>query len=293
MADDAPKVLGGTAIRPKERHGLEAIKYLLYNPETGEVLTRTPKSWALITVFYIIYYTCLAGFWAAMLTIFLQTLPEGNRPKWLTSDSLIGRSPGLGLRPAQAQDKIDSSMIIFNTAEEASWKGWADRSGEFLAKYKGSEHLSKLGACGTANYGYDEGKPCIFLKLNKIYGLQHDFFNNTADLPEDMPQGLKDHIGSKSGQDANQVWVDCQPKNPADKEALDGKITYFPADRGFPEQYFPWQGEKDYNSPLVAVQFEPQTRGQLIHIECRAWAKNIGYSRRDKIGIASLEIMLQ
>ena len=82
-------------------------------------------------------------------------------------------------------------------------------------------------------------------------------------------------------------------RHPADKEALDGKITYFPADRGFPEQYFPWQGEKDYNSPLVAVQFEPQTRGQLIHIECRAWAKNIGYSRRDKIGIASLEIMLQ
>jgi len=292
MADDAPKVLGGTAIRPKERHGWEAIKFLLYNPETGEVLTRTPKSWALITVFYIIYYTCLAGFWAAMLTIFLQTLPEGNRPKWLTSDSLIGRSPGLGLRPAQAAENVDSSMIIINKSVEDSWKGWADRSKEFLAKYDGSEHLSKLESCGTGNYGYDEGKPCIFLKLNKIYGLQHDFFNDTADLPADMPQGLKDHIASKMP-DANQVWVDCQPKNPADKEALAGKITYFPADRGFPERYFPFEGQEDYKSPLVAVQFEPQTAGQLIHIECRAWAKNIGYSRRDKIGIASLEIMLQ
>merc|ERR1712198_820953 len=75
MADDAPKVLGGTAIRPKERHGWEAVKYLLYNPETGEVLTRTPKSWALITVFYLIYYSCLAAFWAAMMAVFLQTLP--------------------------------------------------------------------------------------------------------------------------------------------------------------------------------------------------------------------------
>ena len=54
-----PKLLGGTAIKPPERHGWEKISYLLYNKDTGEILTRTPKSWALITIFYVIYYALL------------------------------------------------------------------------------------------------------------------------------------------------------------------------------------------------------------------------------------------
>jgi sodium/potassium-transporting ATPase subunit beta len=73
------------------------------------------------------------------------------------------------------------------------------------------------------------------------------------------------------------------------------EVKYFPPSRGFPAQYFPYLMQEDYLNPLVAVQFHPrwpQANGQLIHIECRAWAKNIGYSRRDKIGIASLELRI-
>merc|ERR1711874_83297 len=53
------QLLGGTAIKPKgwDRKGMEAFKYLLYNPETGEILTRTPLSWLKIIVFYINYYS--------------------------------------------------------------------------------------------------------------------------------------------------------------------------------------------------------------------------------------------
>eukprot|EP00091_Calanus_sinicus_P024948 TRINITY_DN925_c0_g1_i14.p2 TRINITY_DN925_c0_g1~~TRINITY_DN925_c0_g1_i14.p2 ORF type:complete len:103 (-),score=31.43 TRINITY_DN925_c0_g1_i14:979-1287(-) len=66
----APEQLGGTAIKPVgwDRTGMEAFKYLLYNPDTGEVLTRTPLSWLKITVFYTIYYSCLAAFWLAAST---------------------------------------------------------------------------------------------------------------------------------------------------------------------------------------------------------------------------------
>ena len=60
MAEPAkPKLLGGTAIKPPERHGFEKISYLIYNKDNGEILTRTPKSWALIFIFYVIYYTLL------------------------------------------------------------------------------------------------------------------------------------------------------------------------------------------------------------------------------------------
>ena len=58
----APGMLGGTAIRPVERHGMEAVRYFFHNPDTGEIMTRTPMSWLLITIFYVIYYSCLGNY---------------------------------------------------------------------------------------------------------------------------------------------------------------------------------------------------------------------------------------
>merc|ERR1712210_211699 len=61
MGDDAKlqeiQKLGGTAIKPVgwDRTGWEAFQYMLYNPDTGEILTRTPLSWLKITVFYCIF----------------------------------------------------------------------------------------------------------------------------------------------------------------------------------------------------------------------------------------------
>jgi len=97
----APETLGGTAIKPEgwDRTGMEAFKYFLYNPKTGEILSRTPLSWFKITAFYIVYYSCLAGFWLACLNIFFLTLPENREgPKWSLKESLIGTKPGVGLK---------------------------------------------------------------------------------------------------------------------------------------------------------------------------------------------------
>jgi len=294
-------VLGGTAIKPKERKGWEAVQYLIYNKETGEVFTRTPKSWALIFVFYVIYYCCLAAFWAAMLTVFFTTLPEGM-PKWQGAENgIIGQSPGVGLRPVQHPDTIASSMITYSQStakdsedgEVTGYQGWVNRTDDFLAPYKLANttfEMSKLGACNTAGYGYAEGKPCIFLKLNKIYGLVHDYFNNTDHLPDDFPANLKTVIENQS--DKNQVWINCRPEYPADKEGIKS-MKYYPESQGFPASYFPYLNDPGYLSPLVAVQIEPMRKGQLLHLECRAFAHNILYSRRDRIGMVHLEIYLR
>jgi len=305
MAENKPTILGGTAIKPKERHGWEAIRYIIHNPETGEFLTRTPKSWLLITGFYIIYYSCLAGFWAAMLNIFFLTLTE-EAPKWQNADGLIGTSPGLGLKPGQVDALIDSSMIVFNmknTADQgkpgdenyvAGTEGWQNRITEFLKPYKdcsGSHCFDPalLGPCGTPPYGFDQGKPCVYLKLNKIYGLKNENFKD-GELPENMPATLKSHIGSQT--DKDQTWVECHGEYPGDIEAL-GKIKYFPATQGFEDKFFPYLGKtKDYISPLIAVQFANARQNQLLHVECRAWAKNIGYNKRDRIGINHLELLI-
>lgn len=318
MAEAKPMVLGGTAIKPKERHGWEAVRYLLHNPETGEVLTRTPKSWLLITGFYIIYYSCLAGFWLAMLNIFFLTLNEDS-PKWQGADSLIGVSPGLGLKPGQIPELIDSSMISFALKSKADQgkpgdgnyvagsQGWVDRVDAFLKTYKDDAacdksggaikpgscfDLNELGECGTAPYGYEDGKPCVYLKLNKIYGVENVIFDNvdTAEVEGDkIPPALIKNI--KSQGDQEQVWVECHGEYPADEEGL-GTIKYFPAAQGFPGKYFPFKVKEGYQSPIVAVKFENAKTDQLLHVECRAWAKNIGYSKRDRIGINHLELLI-
>jgi sodium/potassium-transporting ATPase subunit beta len=322
MADSKPTILGGTAIKPKERHGWEAVRYLIHNPETGEILTRTPKSWLLITVFYLIYYSCLAGFWAAMLNIFFLTL-EDHQPKWQNENSLIGVSPGVGLQPGQLPELIDSTMIAFNFESKddqgapgdanymAGYQGWSDRTKKFLKKYDdqvtcetsdtGCFPLSKLGPCAVEPYGFDKGTPCVFLKLNKIFGNTNEHCK-AADLETEpcnaMPDSLKEHIKKQSDADQEQVWIECHGEYPADRENLKD-IKYFPASQGFPGTFFPYKGKidengnkLDYQSPLVAVQFAGATKNQLLHVECRAWAKNIGYSKRDRVGINHLELLV-
>lgn len=316
--NNPPPLLGGTAIKPVERHGLEAIKYFFHNPDTGEVMTRTPKSWALIFIFYVIYYSCLAAFWAMCFAVFITTLSY-EEPKWLTDNGIIGKSPGLGLRPGQPKDLIDSSIIVFNKDSKEDgehvlgWMGWVERSEKFLEDYNNATRneglkackvkdgttkkqacmvdVTTLGPCGSGNYGYDAGKPCIFLKLNRIFGLVNEPYTGSEEAPEEMPEGLKAHIDQQS--DKDQVWLDCRGKYPADIENLE-KTEYFPKSRGFANYYLPYQKQDAYLNPLVAVQFTVNEKadGQLVHIECRAWAKNIGYSRRDKVGIASLELRI-
>lgn len=323
MADKKPEILGATAFKPVERKGWEAVRYLIHNPETGEYFTRTPKSWALITVFYLIYYSLLACFWAAMLTIFLQTIPNVDDklgPRWTTEYSIIGVSPGLGLKPGQTPEKIDSSMIQYNKqkAENGDIDGyqtWVDRAAKFLddikeiqqkgeletcSKGKGASDTkackfdtTSLETCTKPEDAYKAGSPCVYLKLNKIYGLvptpyTKALVSNLTD--DDMPKTLRDHISAQV--DDSQVWVECHGENPADVEALAGKISYYPPTQGYPNYYFPYKQQDGYVNPVVAVQFKDVPVNQLIHIECRAWAKNIGYNRRDRIGINHLEIMV-
>jgi sodium/potassium-transporting ATPase subunit beta len=76
-------------------------------------------------------------------------------------------------------------------------------------------------------------------------------------------------------------------------------IKYFPKTQGFPASFFPYKGKVDengndiaYQSPIVAVQFAKAAKNQLLHVECRAWAKNIGYSKRDRVGINHLELLV-
>jgi len=307
--------IGCTAIKPVERHGFDAIKWFLYDKNTGAIMGRTPKSWFLITIFYIIYYTCLAAFWLVCLLVFFNFV-DVNEPTWQQDESLIGRSPALGVRPGQHESKIESSIITFNFQNQKDelavpgYKGWVDRADKFLepygvetkkainCNYPGDANIEKnefckfnlenIGDCAKGNYGFDSNSPCLILKLNKIFGLVPEIYDG-FDFPEEMPSELLARIANAS--DKNKIWVSCSGEYPADKEAIQS-FEYFPSDGGFSAMYFPYKNQKDYQSPLVAVKLHNVTVGQLVHVECRAWARNIKYDRRDRIGIVHFEMVV-
>merc|ERR1711971_459776 len=98
-----------------------AFKYMLFDPDNGTILTRTPLSWLKITVFYLLYYTFLACFWIACLVVFFQTLPEEESgPKWQQDWGLIGKNPGVGLRPRNTDERITLRCLFSRKATQTS-----------------------------------------------------------------------------------------------------------------------------------------------------------------------------
>jgi len=124
MGDKAQApLMGATAIRPPERKGAEAYTYILYDPKNGTILTRTPKSWGLIILFYCIYYSCLAAFWLACMKIFLTiqiqdpSAIDNAKPTWTMDKSIIGVRPGIGMRPLQTYEEVDSGIFDLDLAD--------------------------------------------------------------------------------------------------------------------------------------------------------------------------------
>lgn len=325
------QALGGTAIKPVgwDRTGWESFKYMLYDPSTGAILTRTPLSWFQITLFYCIYYSLLAGFWLACLQVFFLTLPD-NAPRWTLANSLIGTNPGVGLRPRNSDLHIDSSIIALdakakdNTPTDKNGEGeknadWARRMELFSENYNNKTgltecqggdandgkclfNLADLGECATYPYGFllngDDKfvKPCIFLKFNKIWDWKPKPIDPaTLDDPKysEMTDQLKETI--RRSPDTNYVWLDCRGRNPADKEAL--SVSYFPANQGIHIKYFPFTGG-NYHAPLVAMKMETDRVsdlqiGQLIHVECRSWFDGVVHDTKDMAGLVRFELMLK
>ena len=138
-------------------------------------------------------------------------------------------------------------------------------------------------------------EPCLFLKLNKIYGWKPygvDLTDLDSPTYADMTDELKTKIRETEGTTGNatNVYMDCKGRYEADREAL--TLTYFPENQGLPMKYFPFAGG-NYQSPLVAVKISSTTIGQLLHIECRAWFHDVKHVTKDKEGLIQFEVQIK
>lgn len=84
-----------------DAHHQEQKESFIWNSRTREFLGRDGASWAKISFFYAIFYTCLASFFVGMLAVFVSFMPR-EVPTYYGESSTMsqrGLNPGLGFRP--------------------------------------------------------------------------------------------------------------------------------------------------------------------------------------------------
>ncbi|XP_058819350.1 sodium/potassium-transporting ATPase subunit beta-1-like [Topomyia yanbarensis] len=284
-------------------------KQIIYDERDGKFFGRTRQSWWYLFLFYGIYFIVLFSmFWACMEGLF-YTLND-NYPKYQLEESLIGVNPGLGYRPLP-DDVRKAGFVHFKQHNKTEMDYWITRLDTFLEPYRnlssGADQnlvkcnfgekrptgkscifdVNNLGPCSPSNrYGYNESQPCIFLKLNRIYGWIPEYFDDVNDLPENMPSDLVEYIKSIPEVERKQIWVSCNGVYPGDREAT-GPFAFYPS-HGIASYYYPYTNTKGYLGPLVAVQFVAPKRKQNIFVECRAWAKNIAYHGGSRLRMGSV-----
>ncbi|XP_013192955.1 sodium/potassium-transporting ATPase subunit beta-2 [Amyelois transitella] len=293
------------------------LSHFCYNENTGAFLGRTPKSWGKILLFYFIFYAVLVAIFAICMVTFLQHYINPRVPRLQQDYGLIGTSPGLGFRPLPPD--VRSTLIYYKGSGYDDYKYWENQLIDFLSVYKKKGQTAGAGQnifdcdfnklpppgkvcdvdvrgwepCIQENhFSFHKSSPCIFLKLNRIYGWRPEYYNETDSLPSDMPRELQYHVRNISSSiNRNYVWVQCYGETPADKENI-GPIEYLPGP-GFPGYFYPYENAEGYLSPLVAVHLQRPKTGIVINIECRAWARNIKYDRRERLGVVHFELMIE
>ncbi|XP_057339365.1 sodium/potassium-transporting ATPase subunit beta-2-like [Microplitis mediator] len=294
------------------------FKDFFYNPEKKTVLGKNRKQWGITGLFYLVFFSALAALFAACMAALMATVST-DRPRWTLDQSLIGTNPGLGFRPI-SENPHELALIFYKSTNQTQREVWINRLDDYLKNYINKSSLSNggvnhqicsyefpnlksnhvcdvnlqkdFGNCTSEKqYGFNNSSPCIFIKLNKIFDWVPDYYE-PSELPDDMPADLVKHIKSYSNKsELNTVWVSCQGEEAEDRESL-GPITYYPKIRGFPGYYYPYKNIPGYLSPLVAVKFERPERNKIINVECRAWAKNIKFHQRQKIGMVHFELRI-
>lgn len=240
MADDGKENRGCCQ---KVGDGFSNFAKFLFNKETGQVMGRSGESWLKIGVFYLIFYGFLAAFFTAMLTVFLKTLNEPGKggPK-LTQ--FLDNKPGLTYKSlgaslaklAKGDAKLNKTELIIKYAEaidpifKSYGKGGCADSPTGMGDTECKFNKSLLGDCAT-DFGIDNDKPCVFVKINKVYGW--------------VPQ--------ESGGVGNYLKLDCGDK--------DG-VTVTPA--GFHIGSFPFRGQSDFELPVVAVKIDVKKITKVI-----------------------------
>jgi sodium/potassium-transporting ATPase subunit beta len=284
----------------------EARRWLkhVWNPQKKEFLKRDDDNWAYMLLFYLGFFALVAAYAALAFALYLEVYIDKNHPRTQGNATLLMGWPSLAFRP---MPNYRTTLIRFEQGKPASYKIFSDHIQAYLLQYENQAQESeafidctnlaeadrnKDRACRfqidslgpdcvwQRDYGYDEGKPCVLLKLNKIFNWEPVLYDATTGYPPEL--------GNRTS--PTHVGVTCEGENPIDQENI-GPLHYWPP-HGFPRQYYPYRNQEGYRAPLVMVRFEKLTNGVVINVWCKAWARNIHHHRYDDMGSIHFELLV-
>jgi len=192
--------------------------------------------------------------------------------------------------------KSGSNLLVKQT--------YKDKSCEFNKEWL-SDQGSDYKCITQEDYGYRFGKPCILVKLNRIYGwvpqpYSIDEIANHTSMPLSLKQDIQKIyeekcVGKFPPEQGpcpymNMIWLHCDGEDDPDIENI-GPVTYTPF-RGFPGYFYPYRNQRGYLSPIVMVQLKNPMPGVLMNLECTAWARNIERNRLTRKGLVHFELIM-
>lgn len=267
----------------------ETWKDFIFNSDKGTFLGRTGMSWLKIGVFYLIFYACLVGWFAGLLHAFYSTLDD-VAPKYYGVNSLLQDNPAIGVRPMPL---FDSTLIRYTSGRRSSYQPYTDHLEAFFKTYAPTPnlpmcnesspvsetegcnfdidgYLKSAGCDRSTDYGFKENKPCVVLKMNKLYGFEPIPYDSEADIKADLNDDEKFRYYSFA---PGNVGVSCDGQNAVDAMYL-RDITFFPTN-GYDKKFFPYLNQVGYRSPIILAKFEDIEKGSTVQVRCMLWAKNI------------------
>ncbi|XP_068239341.1 sodium/potassium-transporting ATPase subunit beta-like isoform X2 [Palaemon carinicauda] len=199
----------------------------LWNPKTKEFLGRNAESWGKITVFYIVFYSFLAGYFAFMMTVLYHTL-DNDRPKYTSygGESIL-KAPGLGMRPDYRPYEQAFRLVEYDPNNEDSYVHYVNSINHLLSSYKNSKNdypeckNRGKGPCGFDSstlrnsestwdevaFGYNSISPVIILKLNKVFDWVPQTYNyNSGAIPSELQSYINETMDVSTKPQRTQRW---------------------------------------------------------------------------------------
>lgn len=310
---------------------LSGIGKALYDSKRREFLGRDGAGWGKLGTFYFFFYLGLAGFFCAMLAVFMLLSPRDAPRYYSESSRMATRSnpltPGLGFRP---QPDVEKNIIYaYKNGDADAGKEYVKSLDQYLSVFypervakvekvkkdddddddddengkKAQDNrpqmepfkIEKPGDCTSNNkYGYASGKPCILVKMNKIVGFQPEAGASADDKAAYKLTGC----ASKDGG----IAIHCSGEYAADIDNV-GKITYISENStsdkcGYlSKTRFPYEGKVDrrdvYQAPFIWVQFNNPKPNTLINVLCRVYGKNIYYDKKSGRALTRFQIYVE
>lgn len=243
--------------------------------ENGTILGRTTHQWILLVLYLVCFYVLLVLLWAMCFWVFMSNI-DMKKPRCTMSQ------PGLCMIPTI--HTIPSKIVYVNRDEE-SISRITEAMNATLKKF-GPLPANYFYKCiPKEEYGFNENKPCIFLKINRSIGFVTKPYMNTTDMPADAPSELTEFIDNIPYKNrTSRIWIHCNvdPKirlSYHPNQYVESKHITLSKKRAKKKvakskQTHSFYDKRDFNR-IIAVRFSRLNEKVVYNFNCSLWAKNI------------------